>query len=289
MKTFGDRVKEFNGRLTESDRALVAWVLNNPEEAVYISSAELANKAEVHASTVVRLAHKIGYEGFPAMRNHIRENVQSRPTSFPTQQRKLDQIKTSSNLSMLIEAEILALSSVINSVTQNQIDLAAKVLANAGTVFIVGRGSAAPLVVHLERRLRRNAIRTEVALNLQWRDLAEHAIGLRHNDAIIIFAFQAPVSLPSGYEALIRHANRTGAKSIVISDATGPTLRPPPDQLLCVSRPDEGSLQLRTGPLLVTEAIAMALANINLDRALGGLGDLEKLRQKRQLEEKSDE
>ena len=65
--------------------------------------------------------------------------------------------------------------------------------------------------------------------------------------------------------------------------------RPPPDQLLCVSRPDEGSLQLRTGPLLVTEAIAMALANINLDRALGGLGDLEKLRQKRQLEEKSDE
>jgi len=167
--------------------------------------------------------------------------------------------------------------------------LAAKVLANAGTVFIVGRGSAAPLVVHLERRLRRNAIRTEVALNLQWRDLAEHAIGLRHNDAIIIFAFQAPVSLPSGYEALIRHANRTGAKSIVISDATGPTLRPPPDQLLCVSRPDEGSLQLRTGPLLVTEAIAMALANINLDRALGGLGDLEKLRQKRQLEEKSDE
>ena len=94
MKTFGDRVKEFNGRLTESDRALVAWVLNNPEEAVYISSAELANKAEVHASTVVRLAHKIGYEGFPAMRNHIRENVQSRPTSFPTQQRKLDQIKT---------------------------------------------------------------------------------------------------------------------------------------------------------------------------------------------------
>ena len=119
------------------------WVLNNPEEAVYISSAELANKAEVHASTVVRLAHKIGYEGFPAMRNHIRENVQSRPTSFPTQQRKLDQIKTSSNLSTLIEAEILALSSVINSVTQNQIDLAAKVLANAGTVFIVGRGSAA--------------------------------------------------------------------------------------------------------------------------------------------------
>ena len=217
QQSFESLVESYEGRLSDSDKELISIVLGEPSEAVYLSSAELASKAAVHASTVVRLAHKIGYEGFPAMRNHIRENVQSRPTSFPTQQRKLDQIKTSSNLSTLIEAEILALSSVINSVTQNQIDLAAKVLANAGTVFIVGRGSAAPLVVHLERRLRRNAIRTEVALNLQWRDLAEHAIGLRHNDAIIIFAFQAPVSLPSGYEALIRHANRTGAKSIVIS------------------------------------------------------------------------
>ena len=75
-----------------------------------------------------------------------------------------------------------------------------------------------------------------------------------------------------------------GAKSIVISDATGPTLRPRPNQLLCVSRPDEGKLQLRTGPLLVTEAIAMTLAQLNPGQALEGLGDLEELRQKRQSE-----
>ena len=199
-------------------------------------------------------------------------------------QQKLDQIKTSSNLTTLIESETLALSTVINSVTQEQIDDAAKILAEAGTVYIIGRGSAAPLTTHLERRLRRNAVRTEVALNLQWRDLAEHAVGLRSGDALVIFAFQAPASLPSGYAALVQHADMVGAKSIVISDATGPTLRPRPNQLLCVSRPDEGKLQLRTGPLLVTEAIAMTLAQLNPGQALEGLGDLEELRQKRQSE-----
>ena len=51
VKTFGDRVKEFNGRLTEPDRALVAWVLNNPEEAVYISSAEFLTAMGVMAGT----------------------------------------------------------------------------------------------------------------------------------------------------------------------------------------------------------------------------------------------
>ena len=41
MKTFEDTVKSFEGRLTESDRALISWIFNNPEEAVYFSSAEL--------------------------------------------------------------------------------------------------------------------------------------------------------------------------------------------------------------------------------------------------------
>ena len=76
-----------------------------------------------------------------------------------------------------------------------------------------------------------------------------------------------------------------GAKSIVISDATGHTLRPRLNKRLCVSRPDEGKLQLRTGPLLVTEAIAMTLAQLNQGQGLEGLGYLEELRQKRQSEE----
>ena len=284
MKTFEDTVKGFEGRLTESDRALISWIFNNPEEAVYFSSAKLAEQAKVHASTVVRLARKLGYGGFPAMRSHIRTDAQARSMALTPYQQKLDQIKTSSNLTTLIESETLALSTVINSVTQEQIDAAAKILAAAGTVYIIGRGSAAPLTTHLERRLRRNAVRTEVALNLQWRDLAEHAVGLRSGDVLVIFAFQVPASLPSGYGALVQHADRIGAKTIVISDATGPTLRPRPNQLLCVSRPDEGGMQLRTGPLLVTEAIAMTLAQLNPDQALKGLSNLEELRQKRQYE-----
>ncbi|WP_112322859.1 MurR/RpiR family transcriptional regulator [Oceanibium sediminis] len=274
--SFRDVVESFTGRLTGSDRALVSWILNNTEGAVYLSSAELAARAEVHASTVVRLARKLGYEGFPAMREHVRKDASTVGPS--TYQQKLHRIETGSNLAALVESEIAALSAVTKSVTQDQIDAAADMLVRAGVVHIVGRGSAAPLTAHLDRRLRRSGFRTEVALNLQWRDLAEHAVGLRAGDAVVIFAFQAPASLPVGYEALIDHAGRVGAKSLVIADATGPTLRPRPDLLLSVSRPDEGGMQLRTGPLLVTEALAMTLAHLDPERAIEGLEALEELR-----------
>ena len=274
-RTFGEVVGSFDGRLTGSDRALVSWILNNTEGAVYLSSAQLAGQAEVHASTVVRLARKLGYDGYPAMREHIRADAGARTVS----QQKLDRIETGSNLSALVASEIAALTAVTSSITQELVDEAAQILAQAETVHIIGRGSAAPLTAHLERRLRRNGVRTEVALNLQWRDLAEHTVGLRRSDAVVIFAFQAPASLPDGYASLVAHASQVGAKTLVVADATGPILRPRPDLLLSVSRPDEGFMQLRTGPMLVTEAIAMTLAHINPKHTIDEFEALDRLRE----------
>jgi len=81
-----------------------------------------------------------------------------------------------------------------------------------------------------------------------------------------------------GYEGLIAHAAGIGAKSIVISDSTGPTIRPRADVSLSVSRPDESVMQLRTGPIVVCEALAMTLAHKDPKRAVKGLEGLEALR-----------
>ena len=64
----------------------------------------------------------------------------------------------------------------------------------------------------------------------------------------------------------------------MISDSIGPTLRPNPDALLSVSRPDEAELSMRTAPLLVCEALAITLAHLSPERAVGSSEALEKLR-----------
>ena len=278
QQSFESLINSFEGKLTDADQELISIILGEPSEAVYLSSAELASKAAVHASTVVRLARKLGFDGFPDMRQKLRQDVEFKKNSSDKIRQRIDLIEKGSNLSDLIESEIAAIAAISNTVSQNQIDEVVNKIYKAKSIFIVGRGSAAPLMTHFERRLRRSGIQCRVALNLQRRDLAEQLIGIQKGDAIVVFGFQSINSLPSGYSSLIESAKSIGAHSIAIGDSTILTARPKPDIVLSVSRPKEGVMQLRSGPMLICEALAMTLLHKKSKKAVRGVESLEHLR-----------
>ena len=278
QQSFESLINSFEGKLTDADQELIHIILGEPSEAVYLSSAELASKAAVHASTVVRLARKLGFDGFPDMRQKLRQDVEFKKNSSDKIRQRIDLIEKGSNLSDLIESEIAAIAAISNNVSQNQIDEVVNKIYKAKSIFIVGRGSAAPLMTHFERRLRRSGIQCRAALNLQRRDLAEQLIGIQKGDAIVVFGFQSINSLPSGYSSLIESAKSIGAHSIAIGDSTILTARPKPDIVLSVSRPKEGVMQLRSGPMLICEALAMTLLHKKSKKAVRGVESLEHLR-----------
>ena len=278
QQSFESLINSFEGKLTDADQELIHIILGEPSEAVYLSSAELASKAAVHASTVVRLARKLGFDGFPDMRQKLRQDVEFKKNSSDKIRQRIDLIEKGSNLSDLIESEIAAIAAISNTVSQNQIDEVVNKIYKAKSILIVGRGSAAPLMTHFERRLRRSGILCRAALNLQRRDLAEQLIGIQKGDAIVVFGFQSINSLPSGYSSLIESAKSIGAHSIAIGDSTILTARPTPDIVLSVSRPKEGVMQLRSGPMLICEALAMTLLHKKSKKAVRGVESLEHLR-----------
>jgi DNA-binding MurR/RpiR family transcriptional regulator len=278
QQSFESLINSFEGKLTDADQELISIILGEPSEVVYLSSTELASKAAVHASTVVRLARKLGFDGFPEMRQKLRQDVEFKKNSSDKIRQRIDLIEKGSNLSDLIESEIAAIAAISNTVSQNQIDEVVNKIYKAKSIFIVGRGSAAPLMTHFERRLRRSGIQCRAALNLQRRDLAEQLIGIQKGDAIVVFGFQSINSLPSGYSSLIESAKSIGAHSIAIGDSTILTARPKPDIVLSVSRPKEGVMQLRSGPMLICEALAMTLLHKKSKKAVRGVESLEHLR-----------
>ncbi|SEM41269.1 transcriptional regulator, RpiR family [Gemmobacter aquatilis] len=67
----GTTAEEIRGRLTQMQadlgkggRRLADFLLESPETAALLSSAELANRCNVHASSVVRLAQSLGLSGY---------------------------------------------------------------------------------------------------------------------------------------------------------------------------------------------------------------------------------
>ena len=75
FSSLNEIVESFDGRLTESDRVILSILLNDPKSAVFLSVAQLAEKADVHKSTVVRLAHKLGFDGYPELRAQLRSQL----------------------------------------------------------------------------------------------------------------------------------------------------------------------------------------------------------------------
>ena len=68
-------VENFEGHLTKSDKRLVEALLSDLGASAFLSSVQLADRVGVHPSTVVRLAKKLGFSGFPDLRAKIRQEA----------------------------------------------------------------------------------------------------------------------------------------------------------------------------------------------------------------------
>ena len=70
-----DQLREKQDELTAAERRLTATLLDDSLVAGLQSITKLAESAEVSTPTVIRLARKLGYNGFPDLQDAIREEV----------------------------------------------------------------------------------------------------------------------------------------------------------------------------------------------------------------------
>jgi DNA-binding MurR/RpiR family transcriptional regulator len=66
------------GLLTPAERRVAAVVADDPEAVAFGTVADVARRAEASGATVVRLAGKLGYEGFVELQGAVREEMARR-------------------------------------------------------------------------------------------------------------------------------------------------------------------------------------------------------------------
>jgi DNA-binding MurR/RpiR family transcriptional regulator len=66
------------GALTPAERRVADVVLTSPESIAFGTVAEIAQRATTSGATVVRLATKLGYEGFSGLQSAVQEEVGQR-------------------------------------------------------------------------------------------------------------------------------------------------------------------------------------------------------------------
>ena len=271
-------IETFSGKLTNVDRRLLNTILGQPTESAFLSGADLAERVGVHPSATVRLAHKLGFSGYPELRKKIREEVTNSSTPAIRMRRRLEHLESESILEGLVETEISTLQQLITFVSQERIEEAARIFIEADTIYLYGRGSSMPLVGLLERRLRRAGKRVTSISGLQKREAAERFLALSPNDVVFAFAFRSMESAPAGLPVVFDHATKIGAKTILLSDAFGVTFRPRPDVMFHASRGEDQEFVTITAPMLICDAIALTMMKIDGGKSLESLKDLNELR-----------
>lgn len=73
-----DRIKQKQAQLTDAERRLTAVLMEEHLVAGLQSITKLAERAEVSTPTVIRLARKLGFSGFPDLQSAIRMEIAAR-------------------------------------------------------------------------------------------------------------------------------------------------------------------------------------------------------------------
>jgi DNA-binding MurR/RpiR family transcriptional regulator len=220
-------------------------------------AAEVAEKAKTHESTVIRLAQKLGYRGYPELRSDLRRDEEA-PTASTSPMRG----ESGHHLDEFIRDEMRAFDALSRFVSQEDLDAAARTLHSTRTVYLLSSNDERPTLDLLARRLRRLGM-TVVSMQPSPKDLAERFVSFDHTSTLIGFALR---EAPGQLSALVAEAARRGGKTILISDVPGYKFRPSPDHLLAARRGDDGEYRTQLIPIALCYALQLAVFHLDVDR-----------------------
>lgn len=214
-----DLVKEKQAELTVAERKLTAILLDDSMIAGLQSITKLAEDAKVSTPTIIRLARKLGFEGFPALQKAIREEVAAR---MKQPLAKLEMAETLNHKDHIVSRFAIAMSRNINktlaSLDLAEFDKVAGLLSGLNhTLFLLGgritRSNAHYFYNHLQI-IRPNVFLLDSSPSV-W---PQSLLDMDKSAILIIFDIRR---YEKALERLAQLATSQGAKIVLFTDQWG--------------------------------------------------------------------
>lgn len=126
--------------LTKAQSRVVEVIRRNPQLSSYADIAEIAQRADVNNSSVVRTAQHLGYRGWPDLQRELRSRYL---VMISTEDTLTEHGETRSPLHEAINHDIENLRLTLDSNTPEEAEAAIAALAAAKSITVVGIGSFA--------------------------------------------------------------------------------------------------------------------------------------------------
>jgi DNA-binding MurR/RpiR family transcriptional regulator len=133
-------------QLTPSQRRIMQYIVDNYEEAIFLTASQLAHSVGVSEATVVRLAQALGFDGYPGMQSKFREALQGRLSTVTRLEHTVDHVSQVGDVVVkVLQEDIQNLSQTLKNLSIEVFEQAVADIEKSKRIFVVGlRGAHAP-------------------------------------------------------------------------------------------------------------------------------------------------
>lgn len=260
------RIRQLYPTLAQNDRKLADFLLTNPEQARHLSSQKLAQETGVSQSSVVKFAQKLGYKGFPALKQALSEIV-----AVPEQAVTLhNQILSTDSLKIvgekLLSEKTAALRATLDINSEQRLAQALEMLKGAQRVILTGLGASGLVAKDLAYKLLKIGVMAVSETDMHAQLAAVQALDTR--DLLLAISFSGErreINLAA------EEAQRCGAKVLALTSFTPNSLQQRADHCLYTISEEpairSAAISSSTAQYALTDLLFMAMIQQNLESA----------------------
>lgn len=200
--------------LSKGEKLVANYILGNYNEASLLSSTELAEKAGVSDTTVIRFARDLGFKGYLDFKKTLRGSAYTTIGMYDTLC-KMNIDSDNEYVANYMLSAISDLQSFVQSLDYEQVSEIAKILLNANHVYIGGLGSDAVVAQYLFTYMRKMGFHLTLLVE-EGQTLREHLLNITSNDALLMCSY--PRQFDDEKEMALR-AKIAGATLITITNS----------------------------------------------------------------------
>lgn len=207
-----EKIRSLYAQLTPSQKHLADFIVANYREAAFMTAAQLAQKLHINEATVIRLAQRLGFEGYPEfieeVQDLVRDELQARfEHSVP--------LRTEIPLISALRREVNDLNRAISHLSPELAQNVLKMLGEAQRICVLGQGLSEPLAKMLSLSLRALGIAAESLPA----DPAGFAVVLGEVDKDWVVVGICAVSESPDIANVLRYASEHGAHTLALSNS----------------------------------------------------------------------
>lgn len=252
-------------------RRIAEFALDHPNEVALKTVAELAKRARVQPSAMVRFAQALGLAGFSELQRVFRARLTEDRLRFSERLRRMGYPEESGEpvtmLRHFVATGIEALERLEGALTPGLLERAVALLGAAETIYVVGQRRSFAPAAYMSYALGRLDRRT-MLLDGVGGMMAEQARGMSPRDVLIAVTFRpyAPDTL-----SVARTASARGVPIVALTDRPVSPLRPLAAVALEIDEAAVLEFRAMTATMCLAQTLVVSLGRRLLaERAEGG-------------------